>query len=253
MHYMIILPLGYDHSQQRYPVLYLLHGWAGDYKNWVTLTNLVGYSRNYSMIIVTPDAQNSWYVNSATVPADRFEDYIVNDLIREVDTRWRTIASPHRRSMAGLSMGGYGSILFGLKHSDMFAMVASVSGAFDGPVGIERVMPVLRESTDRAYGPVESATRTENNLYSLLAKSAPSKVPYLFLECGSQDPLLPSNRKLVEQLSSEKFAYEYHEYPGAHTWQFWDHSLPLMLEVIATRIIPDKRNQETSLQQSMDP
>jgi S-formylglutathione hydrolase FrmB len=244
MHYLAVLPAGYNNSQQRYPVLYLLHGWTGDYTNWVKLTKLVEYSRRYPMIIITPDAQNSWYVNSATVPADRFEDYIINDLIREVDTRWRTIASPDRRAIAGLSMGGYGSVLFGLKHSESFAAVGSVSGAFAGPIGIEHVMPNLRESTDQAFGAIGSTTRTDNDiyplLYSALAKTGGVSVPYFFLECGSQDPLLPSNRKFVEELSSKNVSYEYHEYPGAHTWEFWDQSLPLMLEVIAARIVPGK-------------
>jgi putative tributyrin esterase len=214
MHYLAVLPAGYNNSQQRYPVLYLLHGWAGDYTNWVKLTKLVEYSRRYPMIIITPDAQNSWYVNSATVPADRFEDYIINDLIREVDTRWRTIASPDRRAIAGLSMGGYGSVLFGLKHSESFAAVGSVSGRTDNDI-----YPLL---------------------YSALAKTGGVSIPYFFLECGSQDPLLPSNRKFVEELSSKNVSYEYHEYPGAHTWEFWDQSLPLMLEVIAARIVPGK-------------
>jgi putative tributyrin esterase len=244
MRYIVVLPSDYDNSQQRYPVLYLLHGWAGDYTNWVKLTKLVEYSRRYPMIIVTPDAQNSWYVNSATIPADRFEDYIINDFIREIDTRWRTIASPDRRAIAGLSMGGYGSILFGLKHPGLFAVVGSVSGAFNGPTGIEHVLPELRESTDRAFGVPTSITRTGNDIYSLLysvlAKTDHVSIPYFFLECGSQDRLLPSNRKFVEELSSKNVSYEYHEYPGAHSWEFWDKSLPMMLEVIGIRIVPDK-------------
>jgi putative tributyrin esterase len=243
MHYMVVLPVDYAYSQRRYPVVYLLHGWAGDYTNWVKLTRLIKYSRRYPIIIVTPDAQNSWYVNSATVPGDRFENYIVNDLIREIDSRWRTIASPDHRSIAGLSMGGYGSVLFALKHPGMFAVVGSVSGAFDGPAGVEHTMPDLRESTDRAFGANGSATRGENNVNSLLAKAERSSIPYFFLECGSQDPLLPSNRKFVEELSSKKASYEYHEYPGAHTWEFWDNSLPMMLKVIAERIIAVKKSQ----------
>jgi putative tributyrin esterase len=244
MHYIVVLPADYDQSQQRYPVLYLLHGWAGDYTNWVKLTKLVEYSRRYPMIVVTPDAQNSWYVNSATIPADRFEDYIINDLIHEVDTRWRTITAPDRRAIAGLSMGGYGSVLFGLKHPGSFAVIGSVSGAFDGPAGIEQGMPSLRESTDRAFGAIGTAARTDNNIYSLLysvlAKADHVRIPYLFLECGSQDSLLPSNRKFVEELSSKNVLYEYHEYPGGHSWEFWENSLPMMLEVIATRIVPDR-------------
>jgi S-formylglutathione hydrolase FrmB len=237
MHYTIVLPADYRDSQRRYPVLYLLHGWAGDYTNWVKLTHLVEYSRRYPIIIVTPDARNSWYVNSATVPGDRFEDYMISDLIPEIDSHWRTLASPEHRSIAGLSMGGYGSVLFGLKHPGLFAVVGSVSGAFDGPDGIESVMPDLRESTDRAYGPAGSATRINNDIYSLIEKADDKTAPYLFLECGSQDPLLSSNRKFVKDLSSKNVRYEYHEYPGAHSWDFWDHSLPMMLEVIAKRTI----------------
>jgi S-formylglutathione hydrolase FrmB len=203
----------------------------------VKLTHLVEYSRRYPIIIVTPDARNSWYVNSATVPGDRFEDYMISDLIPEIDSHWRTLASPEHRSIAGLSMGGYGSVLFGLKHPGLFAVVGSVSGAFDGPDGIESVMPDLRESTDRAYGPAGSATRINNDIYSLIEKADDKTAPYLFLECGSQDPLLSSNRKFVKDLSSKNVRYEYHEYPGAHSWDFWDHSLPMMLEVIAKRTI----------------
>jgi S-formylglutathione hydrolase FrmB len=237
LHYLVILPVDYDKSEQRYPVLYLLHGWAGDYTNWVKLTNLVGYSRRYPMIVVTPDGENSWYVNSATAPGDRFEDYVVHDLVPEIDSRWRTIASPHRRAIAGLSMGGYGAVLLGLKHLGLFAVIGSVSGAFDGPAGIEQIMPDLRGSTDRAFGPAGSATRIDNNIDSLLAKASPASIPYLFLECGSQDPLLASNRKFVERLASKKVSYEYHEYPGAHTWEFWDGSLPMMLQTIAARTV----------------
>lgn len=240
MHYMIVLPADYESSQRRYPVLYLLHGWAGDFRNWVALTNLVEYSQPYAMVIVTPDAQNSWYVNSATIAKDRFEDYIAGDLIREIDGHWRTIASPHRRAIAGLSMGGYGSLLLGLKHADLFAVAGSVSGALDGPIGVEQVMPVLRESTDQAYGANDSVTRTTNNIFSLAEKVEGSKLPYLFLACGSQDPFLPSNREFVNDLSLKNIPYEYHESPGAHDWEFWDNSLPMMLKVVATRIIPDK-------------
>ena len=238
MHYMIVLPADYGSSQRRYPVLYLLHGWAGDYKNWVTLTNLLDDSQPFPMIIVTPDAQNSWYVNSATIAKDRFEDYIADDLVREIDGHWRTIASPHRRAIAGLSMGGYGSLLLALKHADLFAAAGSVSGALDGPTGVEQVMPALRESTNQAYGATDSVTRASNNIFSLAEKAGGAKLPYLFLECGDQDPFLPSNRKFVNDLGVKNISYEYHEYPGAHNWEFWDNSLPMMLKVIATRIVP---------------
>jgi S-formylglutathione hydrolase FrmB len=72
MHYRILLPANYAMSARRYPVLYLLHGWHGDYKNWSTLTDLTHYAENLPIIIVMPDAGDSWYVNSATVSQDKF-------------------------------------------------------------------------------------------------------------------------------------------------------------------------------------
>jgi S-formylglutathione hydrolase FrmB len=66
----------------------------------------------------------------------------------------------------------------------------------------------------------------------------------MFIECGSQDSLLASNRKFVEQLSSENVAYEYHEYPGAHTWEFWVQSLPMMLRVIAEHFSAERSSAD---------
>lgn len=233
MPYVVVLPTGYKNSQQRYPVLYLLHGWQGDETNWVKLTHLVEDAAAYPFIIVTPRAENSWYVNSATQPSNRFQDYILQDLVSDVEAHYRTMASAQERAVAGLSMGGYGALLFALKRPHMFAVAASISGAFAGPSGVEDVMTQLRESTDAAYGPLGSATRAENNLDLLIGKSIPDELPYLFVECGSSDPLLASNRKVVSELSADHVAYEYHEYPGAHTWTFWDNALPMMLKVIA--------------------
>jgi S-formylglutathione hydrolase FrmB len=233
MPYQVVLPAGYATSQQRYPVLYLLHGWQGDETNWVKLTHVVQDASGYPLIIITPRAANSWYVNSATHPADRYADYIFTDLIADVDGHYRTIATPRDRAIAGLSMGGYGALLFSLRHPGAFGFVASISGAFGGPSGIEDLLPQLKPSTDEAFGPAASATRRDNNLDALLASADPTLQPYFFVECGTSDPLLPSNRRLVGELSARKFAYEYHEYPGAHTWSFWDHSIPMMLEVLS--------------------
>lgn len=236
MPYEVILPQSYSTSQQRYAVLYLLHGWQGDETNWVSLTHLVQDATGYPLIIVSPRAANSWYVNSATHPSDRYADYVFADLISDVDAHYRTIATPHERAIAGLSMGGYGALLFSLKHPGAFGFVASISGAFDGPSGIENVLPQLKPSTDDAFGPMGSTTRRENDVAILLKTDDPSRQPYYFLECGTSDPLLDSNRRVVAELSARKFAYEYHELPGAHTWPFWNQSIPQMLHVLSREL-----------------
>ena len=236
MPYSVILPAGYGKSQQRYAALYLLHGWQGDETNWINLTHLVQDVAGYPLILVMPRAENSWYVNSATNPADRYADYIAQDLIADVDEHYRTIAAPHERAIAGLSMGGYGALLLTLKHPGSFGFAGSISGAFAGPSGVEEVLPQLRPSTEQAYGAAGSATRKENDVDALIATAQAAAVPYLFLECGTSDPLLSSNRRVVSELSANKLAYEYHELPGAHTWSFWDNALPLLLHVLAEHL-----------------
>jgi S-formylglutathione hydrolase FrmB len=236
MPYEVVLPAGYASGQQRYPVLYLLHGWQGDETNWVKLTHLIESASRYALIIVTPQAANSWYVNSATNPADRYADYIADDLITEIDGRYRTIASSHQRAIAGLSMGGYGALLLTFQHPDLFGFAGSISGAFAGPSGIEHVLPAVKPSTDEAFGPPGSATRKDNDLDILIDGADPVKTPYMFLECGTSDPLLPSDRHVVAELSARGFTYEYHELPGAHTWSFWDNSLPALLDVVSRKL-----------------
>jgi putative tributyrin esterase len=236
MPYQVVLPAGYSGSQERYPVLYLLHGWQGDETNFISLTHLVQDAAAYKLIVVTPRAENSWYVNSATRAKDRYADYVFQDLIAEVDAHYRTIASPHERAVAGISMGGYGALLFSLRHPGAFAFAASISGAFAGPSGIESVMPQLKPSTDEAFGAAGSTTRRQNDVDTLVGAADHTQQPYFFLECGASDPLLPSNRRVVEELSSHGFAYEYHELPGAHTWPFWDAALPTMLKVLSMQM-----------------
>jgi putative tributyrin esterase len=233
MKYIALLPTGYERSRKNYPVLYLLHGWNGDFTNWTKLTSLSVLAQNVEFIIVTPDAQNSWYVDSATVAEDRFQKYVVSDLIEEVDARFRTIAAAEGRAIAGLSMGGYGAVVLSLKNPEKFAFAGSISGAFDGPSGAENLMPELSPSIEQAYGGQANSIRTENDVYRLAKLANPKLTPYFYVACGSSDPFLAVNRDLAEVLGTNQMRYEYHEFPGAHTWEFWDYSLPMLLNAVS--------------------
>jgi putative tributyrin esterase len=235
MHYRILLPATYGEGG-RYPVLYLLHGIYGDYKNWDTLTDLENYARNLKLIIVMPDGDDSWYTNSATVPADKFEDYIVKDLIAEIDEKYKTIRERHARAIAGLSMGGYGAIKFALKYPDLFVFSGGLSGALDAPDDLDRLRPEFREKLLEVFGAEGSGTRTANDIFILLRDHPPSIPPYFYLACGNSDSFLETNRTFSKQLSSQKIEYEYHETPGGHTWEYWDGQLRRMLEAIARKL-----------------
>ncbi len=209
MRYRVLLPQQYE-SGGRFPVLYLLHGLYGDYLNWDTRTNLENYALDLRLLIVMPDADNSWYTDSATVPQDKFEDYIAKDLISEVDEKYRTIRVRHGRAIAGLSMGGYGAVKLALKYPGLFELAGSLSGAFNAAQNLDTLRPEFAAKLREVFGNEGSRERAENDVLLLLNTSHQTSYPYFYLGCGTADFFLDTNRAFVMQLSSRKIAYEYH-------------------------------------------
>jgi putative tributyrin esterase len=235
--YRVLLPRNYeDHG--RYPVLYLLHGIYGDYLNWDTRTGLESYAQNLPFLIVMPDAGDSWYTNSATVPADKFEDYIAKDLIGEIDAKYHTIRDRHKRSIAGLSMGGYGAVKLALKYPDLFAFAGSLSGALNAAQNLDTERPDFRAKLLEVFGGSQSHVRSENDVFQILKLSGSASYPYFYLACGTSDSFLPVNRAFVERLSSSNIPYEYHETSGGHTWEYWDGAVQPLLRA-ADRAMAD--------------
>jgi S-formylglutathione hydrolase FrmB len=230
MHYLVLLPHDYGNGG-RFPVLYLLHGLYGDYKNWDTKTGIESYAKTMSLLIVMPDADDSWYTNSATVPRDKFEDYITNDLVSEIDAKYRTIKERRARAIAGLSMGGYGAVKLALRHPDLFAFAASLSGAFNAPRNLDRLRPEFRAKLLEVFGTARNHTRTKNDVFLLL--KTVHDYSYFYLACGAADFFLSTNRVLAAQLASQKVLYEYHETAGGHAWEYWDSALDAMLQATA--------------------
>lgn len=229
----VLLPSGYASSGRRYPVLYLLHGLYGNYTNWDTLTELESYTRTLPLIVAMPDAGDSWYVNSATDPANRFEDFLTVDIIPAIEHKYRALADRQHRAIAGLSMGGYGALKYGLKHPDMFSIVGSFSGALNAPLDLGLQEPKFAPYLDAAFGAPDSETRAENDLFRLVTNLNPQSAPYFYLDCDTNDPyFIPTNRGFTTLLRAQEIAYEYHEVPGTHDWGYWNRRLPVFLQLL---------------------
>ncbi len=238
MKYRVLLPADYDTTTRQYPVLYLLHGLQGDYTNWDTHTRLREYAAPLQLIIVMPDADDSWYQNSASKPQDRFEDYIAKDLIAEIDQKYRTIAKRELRAIAGLSMGGYGALKFGLKYPNLFAFAASFSGtvAVAHDEYSRRAGEHYHQLLLQILGPAGTGLWKANDLFPLSETYDPTRLPYLWLSCGTADLLLDDNRRFVASLQQHKISYTYTEAPGGHSWVFWNDELPAMLRELARNL-----------------
>jgi putative tributyrin esterase len=236
--YRILLPCGYGQVSGRFPVLYLLHGLYGDYLNWDTLTGLEHYAEKYDLIVVMPDADNSWYTNSVSDPKDKFEDYIARDLIAEIDGKFRTIRTGRARAIAGLSMGGYGALKIGLRYPSDFAFAGSISGALNAALDLAERQPAVRDKLLKTFGEPGSATRLANNIFAMIDTAKidpahPKDLPYFYLSCGESDDFLEVNRQFAAKLSARGTRYEYHETMGGHAWDYWDRSLPDLLRAVA--------------------
>ncbi len=238
----LILPLDYEASTSRYPTLYLLHGYTGNNTNWTLLTNLSAYAARYRLIIVMPDGSNGWYVNSATDPKAKFEDYIIKDIIPYADKHYRTIPLRRARAIAGLSMGGYGAMFLGLKHPDLFAAIGAFSGAVaiahDGLSAPDHTLTEKerrnREEIQSHFGAPGSATAKERDPFELLPKVPREQMPALYIAEGGEDFLIKGNREFVARLAELKIPYEYREVsPREHTWDFWDEQIRVFLEKLA--------------------
>lgn len=241
--YNVILPTDYDTSPTtRYAVLYLLHGLTGHYSDWASRSNVADYAQQYRLIVVMPEGNDGWYTNSVTVATDKYESYILDELIPDVQQRYRTIEARYGRAIAGLSMGGFGAIKFGLKSPQTFAFAASMSGAFAitrvpekdlGPLG-----PVLL----KLFGPTGSDTRKANDVFDILENLPPARVaslPYFYFDCGTEDPLptvFTSNRDLAKLMADKKIPHEFRQLPGDHSWSYWNRQVKHVLEVAADKM-----------------
>lgn len=240
--YFVILPEGYAKSHERYPVLYLLHGLGGDYTNWVKLTNVVHYAAQYRMIIVTPNAGDGWYSNSPLMPNANYENHIVNDVIPAVEKKYRTIQTKFYRAIAGLSMGGYGAVKFGLKYPGKFFFAGGISPSIQFPGGLEDSAIVARWSrTSTAnlrglFGEKRSDFWNNDDIFYITERTTSKSLPYFYLSVGSQDGIIEIvglTHDLAGRFRSKGIAFEMHESAGGHDWKFWDQEVKTVLQRIS--------------------
>lgn len=241
--YSVVLPANYRVSRNtRYPVLYLLHGLTGHYSDWLTRSNVADYALKYRIIIVMPEGNDGWYTDSASVASDKYESYFIRELIPDVQKRYRTIESRYGRGVAGLSMGGYGAVKFGLKYPAIFAFSGSMSGALGAASWSEKEMaafPSLRDSFMGVFGPLGSETRKTNDVFELVRTMTTvraASLPYLYLDCRTEDVLANDNARFAALLHEKKIAHEYRQLPGNHSWQYWDQQVREVLKIAAEKL-----------------
>jgi putative tributyrin esterase len=247
--YRILYPVQYqspEKREKRFPALYLLHGVTGHNSDWLEKTRIALYATQYDLFIVMVEGDNGWYTDSITAPPDKYESYILKELIPDVEKRFRVSQERGGRAVAGLSMGGYGAIKFGLKYPELFGFVASMSGAFRGPLSTDKELKdfgVVRDSLFRTFGPADSPTRRANDVFKLTREFPTERMaslPFIYLDCGTEDLLFQNSRDLSGLFVERKIPHEYRQLPGTHDWQYWNMQIREILRLAAQRLDPPK-------------
>lgn len=234
VNYTIYLPPDYETSSRTYPVLFLLHGYSDDHTGWMhygemnrIADELINEGQIASLIIVVADAKKTWYVNNFA-DTERFEDMYITEFIPYIEKTYRARANKLGRAIGGLSMGGYGSLLYALKYPDMFSVCVAMSAAvFTDEELISRIT-----SQEQSYG--------YENLYGItseklsdhwrknsvldIVKNMPDekkKSVKFYIDCGDDDFLFCGNSTLHITMRNLKVDHEYRVRDGGHSWTYW--------------------------------
>ena len=245
--YSIYLPAGYDESDQSYPVLYLLHGSGDDHTGWVqfgqvqnTADRVIDEGLAGPMIIVMPDANTGvrGYFNDIQGNFN-YEDFFFKELISHIEKTYRVRSERRYRAVAGLSMGGGGTIFYALHQPDVFAAAAPLS-ATTGSWEKEQFRQRMNNSNGLS-GLSEKQVEDYFNRHSVegIIKNASAddlrKIKSIrwYISCGDDDFLYEGNARMHILFRQNEISHEYRVKDGGHTWTYWRMELPLVMEFVS--------------------
>lgn len=234
--YTIYLPADYGTSERSYPVVYLLHGYTDDNTGWLQFGEINRYADKAivegiipPMIIVMPNGDSSWYINSYD-GKEKYEDFFIKEFMPAVEKNYRVKNQKRYRGIAGLSMGGYGTLFYAIKYPGLFAVAAPLSaGVFDDNAMTEMQDQNYERTFAQLFGRglkgkerLNKAWYDNSILKMVETKSADdlSKVRY-WIDCGDDDFLTKGNCLLHIALNDKKVPHEYRVRNGAHNWDYW--------------------------------
>ncbi|MCF8243382.1 MAG: esterase family protein [Melioribacteraceae bacterium] len=234
--YTVYLPFDYEISERYYPVVYLLHGYTDNDMAWIQFgeanmlcDKAIAENEIPSMILVTPDADVSWYINNYDNSV-RYEDFFINEFIPFIESEFRIRKEKRFRAVSGLSMGGYGSLVYALKHPGMFSACAPFSAAVYSKKQIVETPP---ERWDYVFGVVfcpglEGESRMtdhlmSNNIFEIIKNAELEKLKSvrMYIDCGDDDWLLTGNMELNQLLNDLEIPHEFRVRDGKHSWTYW--------------------------------
>ncbi|KAF2078957.1 alpha/beta hydrolase [Flavobacterium sharifuzzamanii] len=222
----VVVPDNYKKSKKAFPVVYLLHGYSGNYRSWAKDFKELGKQVDqYGFIVVGVDGNySSWYFDSPIDPSFKYETYVVKELVPFIDKQYRTIADRKARAISGLSMGGHGALYLSFKHQDVFGAAGSMSGGVDF-----RPFPENWDIKKRLGSITEFPENWNKNTVTNMLDLVKDNKLKLIIDCGVDDFFMKVNRELHAKMLDLKINHDYIERPGEHNLKYWENSLKYQL------------------------
>lgn len=222
----VVVPDHYKKSKKAFPVVYLLHGYSGNYASWAKdFKELRKQVDQYGFIVVGVDGNySSWYFDSPIDPSFKYETYVVKELVPFINKQYRTIADRKARAISGLSMGGHGALYLSFKHQDVFGAAGSMSGGVDF-----RPFPENWDIKKRLGTITEHPENWDKNTVTNMLDLVKDNKLKLIIDCGVDDFFMTVNRELHAKMLAQKINHDYIERPGEHNLKYWENSLKYQL------------------------
>lgn len=218
-----LTPDGKLPAEKKFKTLYLLHGFLGNYTDWVSGTRIQRWAEDRDLAVVMPSGDNAFYVDRPET-LNNYGAFIGEELV-EVTRRMFPLSRKREDTfIGGLSMGGFGAMRNGLKYHDTFGAIISFSGVLE--LWEENTSPSPRvnmEFEEGIFGDLDEALVSDKNPAWLVKKLAGKQnLPNIYVACGTEDRLLGHSRNFRDLLVKSGFHVTYEEGPGDHNWDFWD-------------------------------
>ncbi len=224
-------------ASHRFPVVYLLHGFTGDYSDWCGMLSIERYASASGFAIVMPHGYNTWYLN---VPNGlQMETMISDELPAAMEAMLPISADPTDRFIAGLSMGGTGAMRIAWKYPERYRAAAAISALTDSslplcePAENAAYEAILRQSIELCHGGKAGLEDRRKNIYKLAldGMSTGGKLPPLLFQYGEQDPRFEMQYKAFKAFAVEnRLPVTFSAAPGAHNFEYWDPAIREALE-----------------------
>lgn len=209
-------------SVEAYSTLYLLHGYSGNYSNWIlNAPHISDLADQYGILIVCPDGGfGSWYWDIAGDKDYQYETFVSKELVGYIEQNFKVNTNKNHRAITGLSMGGHGALYLALRHQDVFGAVGSTAGGVDF-----RPFPTKWEIKDRLGEYAHNKEKwDQNTVYEMLYLYQPKSLE-IFIDCGTEDFFHTVNERLHERMKYLNIPHHYLTLPGGHNWKYWKESI----------------------------